>query len=88
MIHRFSTIASAAFHRPDPGAGLSKRLRRVTAPTLLVWGAEDLLVPAVYAEEFRSRIDDAQVEIIEHACHYPYVEQREAVSRRVLEFLG
>jgi pimeloyl-ACP methyl ester carboxylesterase len=89
MLRRFAAVASAAhFTAPIPERGLSKRLRRVRAQTLLIWGAEDLLVPAVYAEEFRSHIDGARVEIVEGARHYPYVEQREAVSRAVLEFLG
>lgn len=86
---RFVTLASVAhFTAPIPERGLAKRLRRVRAETLLVWGAKDGLVPVSYAEEFRIRIADAAVEIVEDAAHYPYLEQRDSVSRRVLDFLA
>jgi pimeloyl-ACP methyl ester carboxylesterase len=89
MLRRFAAVASAAhFTAPIPERGLSRRLRRVRAWTLLVWGAQDLLVPVAYAEKFRRHISSAQVEIVEGARHYPHIEQREAVSRRVLDFLG
>ncbi|HZZ50730.1 MAG TPA: alpha/beta hydrolase [Pseudonocardia sp.] len=89
VISQFVTLASVAhFTAPIPERGLWKRLRRVRAQTLLVWGAQDGLVPARYAEEFRRHLPAAQVEIVEGAGHYPYVEQRESVSRRVLDFLA
>ena len=37
---------------PVPNRRLSKRLYRLTAPTLLVWGKSDALIPPVYAEQF------------------------------------
>lgn len=37
---------------PIPDRGLAKRLHRVTAPTLIVWGEEDGLFSVAYAEEF------------------------------------
>ena len=89
VIKQFMTVASVAhFTAPIPERGLARRLRRVRARTLLLWGAQDGLVPARYAEEFRRHLPGAEVEIVEGAGHYPYVEQREAVSRRVLDFLA
>ncbi|MGA5546180.1 alpha/beta fold hydrolase [Mycobacterium sp. NPDC051198] len=89
MINMFAAVASAAhFTAPIPERGLRKRLRRIKAPTLVVWGAEDLLVPVAYAELFRSQIANAEVEVVAAARHYPHIEQREAVTRRVLDFLG
>ena len=38
---------------PLPDKGLSKRLYRLKAPTLLVWGAQDGLVHPAYGEDFR-----------------------------------
>ena len=37
---------------PIPNRRLSKRLYRLTAPTLLVWGESDRLIPPVYAERW------------------------------------
>jgi pimeloyl-ACP methyl ester carboxylesterase len=53
--------AAAKFLWPIPDKGLKKRIHRITAPTLVVWGERDALVPPVYAEEFRTRIRDARV---------------------------
>ena len=72
---------------PIPDKGLRKRLHRISAPTLIVWGEEDKLISAVYAEEFRSRIADSRVELIPKAGHIPQVEQTEATWIAVSAFL-
>ena len=38
---------------PIPEKGLRTRLHRVTAPTLIVWGADDALIPVGYANGVR-----------------------------------
>ena len=73
---------------PIPDKGLKKRIHRVQAPTLLVWGKEDRLVPPVYAEEFARRIAGARVEIVDQAGHAPHLEQPEAVARLIRDFLS
>jgi pimeloyl-ACP methyl ester carboxylesterase len=72
---------------PIPDKGLSRRLHRVTAPALIVWGSEDRLIPPLYAQEFASRLADARIEIIEGAGHVPQLEQLERVTQLVLDFL-
>jgi pimeloyl-ACP methyl ester carboxylesterase len=88
IVHQFSALASTShFIWPIPERGLVKRLRRVKAQTLVVWGRQDRLAPPVYAEEFAARIAGAEVRMIDSAGHVPQVEQREVVSKAVLEFL-
>jgi len=72
---------------PLPDKGLRKRIHRITAPTLIVWGAEDGLVGPVYAKEFKRLIPDARVEMVASAAHMAPLEQPEAVSRLIREFL-
>ena len=48
---------------------LRGRLRRVTAPTLVVRGAQDTFVPAVHAETYAAEIPGARLEVIEGAAH-------------------
>lgn len=79
--------ASGKFIWPIPDKGLKKRIHRVKAPTLLIWGTEDRVVPPVYAEEFAQRIPDARVQTVDHAGHAPHLEQPEAVARMVHDFL-
>jgi pimeloyl-ACP methyl ester carboxylesterase len=77
--------ATGKFIWPLPDKGLKKRIHRVTAPTLVVWGTDDRLVPAVYADEFVRRLPGARLERIT-AGHAPHAEQPEAVSRLVTDF--
>jgi pimeloyl-ACP methyl ester carboxylesterase len=49
---------------PVPDRGLSKRLHRVTAPTLVIWGEDDALIPVHYAREFGRLISSSRVEVI------------------------
>lgn len=72
---------------PLPDKGLKRRIHRVTAPTLLIWGAQDKLVAPVYAEEFTSRLADSRLELIENAGHLPQLEQPAATCEQVLKFL-
>jgi pimeloyl-ACP methyl ester carboxylesterase len=80
--------ATGKFIWPIPDKGLKKRIHRVKAPTLLIWGKEDRLVPPVYAEEFLRRIAGARVLTVDDAGHAPHLEQPEMVARMVRDFLS
>lgn len=79
--------ATGKFIWPIPDKGLRKRIHRVTAPTLLVWGEDDRLVPRVYAKEFAGRLADTRLEVVAGAGHAPHLEQPEATARAVQAFL-
>jgi pimeloyl-ACP methyl ester carboxylesterase len=79
---------TAKFVWPIPDRGLARRLHRVTAPTLVIWGEDDALVSAVYAQEFGERIAGARVEVLPDCGHAPHVEKREETVRLVREFLS
>jgi pimeloyl-ACP methyl ester carboxylesterase len=72
---------------PIPDKGLARRLHRITAPTLIVWGDSDRLVSPVYADEFARRIDGSRVEIIPATGHVPQLERLETVASLVTSFL-
>ena len=76
------------FTWPIPDKGLSKRLHRVQAPTLVIWGQQDGIVPAIYAQEFANRISGARSVIVEGAAHVPQLEQLDQVSQLVGDFLA
>ena len=73
---------------PVPNRRLSKRLYRLTAPTLLVWGKSDTLIPPVYAEFFKKQIASAEIVEIEQAGHMLPYEQPEEFVRSVTAFLN
>jgi pimeloyl-ACP methyl ester carboxylesterase len=60
---------------PVPDRGLSERLYRVKAKTLLVWGASDKLIPPVYGEAFKKAIKGAALTIVPKAGHMITLEQ-------------
>jgi pimeloyl-ACP methyl ester carboxylesterase len=83
------TMASILqFIWPLPDKGLAKRLYRVNAPTLLVWGGQDRLVDPAYGDAFASAIPGARLEVIDGAGHLPQLEQAERTTAVVTEFLG
>jgi pimeloyl-ACP methyl ester carboxylesterase len=73
---------------PIPNRRLSKRLYRLTVPTLVVWGKSDRLIPPVYAERFCQLIPHAELALIEQAAHMVPYEQPEAFVTVVSRFLG
>ncbi len=88
IVDRFGALASTShFIHPIPERGLKRRLRRITAETLVLWGAQDALVPMSYAAEFAALIPNAHVEMIQAAGHLPQIEQRVLVSEHLEKFL-
>ena len=73
---------------PIPERGLHKRLHRISAPTLIVWGENDNLNPVSYAAELASKIASSRVEIIPECGHVPQVEKSDETLAVVREFLG
>lgn len=80
--------ATGKFVWPIPDKGLKKRMHRISAPTLIIWGEHDALISPVYAEEFAQRLADARIEIIADAGHVPQWEQLDRVRPLVLDFLS
>jgi pimeloyl-ACP methyl ester carboxylesterase len=83
-----SLSVAAKFLWPIPDRGLRKRLHRISAPTLLTWGKHDGLVPALYAEEFKRHIPQAEIAIFDASAHFPMLEERDAWVERVARFLA
>jgi pimeloyl-ACP methyl ester carboxylesterase len=87
-VQRTRALATCTrFLWPLPDRGLTRRLHRVAAPTLLVWGREDRLIPPAYAELFHAKIRDSRVEIMEGGHMLP-LERGAALAEVVGTFLG
>jgi pimeloyl-ACP methyl ester carboxylesterase len=72
--------AVAKFIWPIPDKGLRRRLPRVSAETLVVFGADDAFVPAIYADEFAAAIPRARKAVIAGTAHMvPYEKTAEVV---------
>jgi len=84
IINTAATIGKFAW--PIPDKGLKKRIHRIKAPTLLIWGRGDGVVPPIYAEEFAARIPGARVEILESAAHLVHLERMDRFAPLVSDF--
>ena len=67
---------------------LMKWLHRITLPTIIVWGAQDEVVPVGYAQEWQKRIPGSRVEIIADCGHAPQIEKPEAFASLVETFIA
>ncbi|MBI4636603.1 MAG: alpha/beta hydrolase [Candidatus Rokubacteria bacterium] len=79
--------AMAKFVWPVPDKGVRKRLHRVAAPTLILWGDADRANPVVYAEEWQRRIKGSVLRLMPGG-HMLIHESPEAAASAVSEFLG
>ncbi|MCP9484666.1 MAG: alpha/beta fold hydrolase [Gaiellaceae bacterium MAG52_C11] len=80
------TIGTAAL--AVVGADLRSDLLRVEAPTLVLMGGRDVLVPAWHGEELARALADARVVVLDGAGHVPMIDAPDAFSRELLAFLG
>lgn len=69
--------------RPDTTAALE----RVTCPTLILVGAEDVLTPPAEAQAMAALVRGSQVEVLEGAGHLANLELPAQFNRRIVEFL-
>jgi pimeloyl-ACP methyl ester carboxylesterase len=68
-------------------ADVREQARAIRAPTLLVWGERDPLIPFALAEEWRRAVPAARLVVLPGAGHVPMVERPEAFARALVEFL-
>jgi len=68
---------------PIPERGLSQRLYRIKAKTVIVWGDSDRLIPPVYAHGFKKGIAGAELVSIPEAGHMVILEKTAAVVAAV-----
>lgn len=64
------------------------RLQKIAAPTLVIHGEADQLVPVGNADVIASRIGGSQLVKLPHASHIFTTDQPEASRKAVLDFLG
>ncbi|HXG08882.1 MAG TPA: alpha/beta hydrolase [Gemmataceae bacterium] len=80
-----AVLARLVWDRPyDPK--LPRRLSRVGCPVLLIWGAEDRLVPPAYAEAYRRHLPQAEVKLIPNCGHLPMFEREAEFVAAVAKF--
>jgi pimeloyl-ACP methyl ester carboxylesterase len=65
-----------------------KQLKEITAPTLVVTGKDDILIPAANSEILAREIPGAEVVIFDNAGHGFFISAREQFVSAFQEFLS
>ena len=77
--------AAARIFWPLGNTRLEKRLGLIAAPTLILWGDRDAVLPPSYARKFAAGINGStRIETVADAGHLAYLDQPDAVARAVL----
>jgi pimeloyl-ACP methyl ester carboxylesterase len=83
-----SAEAYAAQLQAILGLEAYSRLEKIAAPTLVIHGENDRLVPVENAKLIAGRIPNAKLVVLPNASHIFLTDQSEAANRAILEFLG
>jgi pimeloyl-ACP methyl ester carboxylesterase len=83
---RLGTAGKILF--PIPNRRLSKRLYRVTTPVLIAWGSNDAYMDPMYAQAWRSLLENATVLSLDAAGHMVPFERPEELAAAIGDFVA
>jgi pimeloyl-ACP methyl ester carboxylesterase len=83
----WSQACTGKFVWPIPDKGLKKRIHRISAPSLIIWGKADAVIAPAYAHDFARRITGARLALIDDAGHLPHLERPDEVVPLMRDFL-
>ena len=69
------------------GDALVAALRPLDRPALVLWGARDPYLRVEHAERQRAAFPHAEVRVLDRAGHWPFVDDPEAVTAALVDFL-
>jgi pimeloyl-ACP methyl ester carboxylesterase len=62
--------------------------RRLTVPTLVVLGGEEVFRHALDPDLYRRKADDIRIEIVDRAGHFVPEDRPEEITRLLLDFFA
>ncbi len=65
---------------------LGDRISQIKAPTLLVWGRNDIVTPPEAAAEFLQRLPNARIVWFDQCGHAPMIEKATEFAEALIEF--
>jgi pimeloyl-ACP methyl ester carboxylesterase len=67
---------------------LGDRIGQIKAPTLIIWGKQDVVTPPEACEEFKAKIKDSRVLWFDRCGHAPMLECPEAFGEALCDFIA
>ena len=68
-------------------AAYEDRLKELHAPTLIIHGREDQVIPPLSSQKLLQTLDNAQLHIFGHCGHWTQIEHPATFNRLVRDFL-
>jgi pimeloyl-ACP methyl ester carboxylesterase len=84
----WTQACTGKFVWPIADRGLRRRMHRIAAPALIVWGDADRIVVPAYADDFARGIASAKLARISGAGHLPHLERPDEVAAAIAGFLS
>jgi pimeloyl-ACP methyl ester carboxylesterase len=88
MVRRTKTPARRAYLRSGEPTDVRDDLSKIEAPTTIIWGAKDGLIPTSHGEEMRNAIPGAEFIVLPEAAHVPQIQTPEEVVSIIRGRLG
>ncbi len=96
LIDRYYDLTLRAGNRPALGERFrqaragehSDQIKRITQPTLILWGERDHLIPLDYARQFHADIAGSQLVVFDGLGHVPHEEDPARTVAAIQPFLG
>ncbi|RIW39005.1 alpha/beta hydrolase [Bacillus salacetis] len=66
---------------------VTRKLKLVTAPALIICGRHDVQCPLEYSIEMAEGIPDSELIVFENSSHYPFLEENGLFHRKISSFL-
>ncbi len=65
---------------------LGNRIPEIQAPTLLIWGKQDIVTPPEAAEQFMALLRDARIVWFDKCGHAPMIEKPDLFAQALMDF--
>jgi len=78
----FISALNGSAHAPR----LSRRLHKIKAGTLLIWGKDDRIIPVKFIEPF-VKMENCRIFLLEKSGHVPYISRSALFNKIVTDFI-
>lgn len=95
LVERYTAMTLRAGNRHALGIRIQQlnagvfadKIKTIKTPTLILWGAKDLLIPVTYGHQFKQDIAGSKLVVFEQLGHVPQEEDAAATVAVVQDFL-
>lgn len=84
----FALAQTAKYIVPEDAESIAHRFAGIAAPTLLIWGENDPVIPLEHAKRFHALIKNSELVVLPNTGHIPHEERPQMVIELIRKFIG